>query len=44
LEFTVHHTCNKEGGEDKVLENYPFLSEYDPKKNMKPFLGQGYYF
>lgn len=44
MEFTVHHTCEKKGGKEKVLKAFPFLSEYDPKKNMKPFLGEGYYF
>lgn len=44
MEFTVHHTCNKEGGEEKVLKEHPFLSKYDPTKGMKPFLGEGYYF
>ncbi len=43
MEFTVHHTCSKEGGEKKVLKEFPFLSKYAPQKNMKPFLGEGYY-
>lgn len=42
--FTVQHTCKKEGGQEFVLRNIPFLSEYDPDHDKKPFLGEGYYF
>lgn len=44
MKFTVHHTCTKQGGEDSVLAEFPFLSVYDPENNKKPFLGEGYYF
>jgi len=44
LEHTLHHTCSKDGGENYVLENAPFLAEYKPKEDKKPFLGEGYYF
>jgi len=44
VKFTVQHTCNKEGGEKQVLKDFPFLSNYEPKKNKTPFLGKGYYF
>ncbi len=42
--FTVQHTCKKEGEQEIVLKHMPFLSEYDPTLNKKPFLGKGYYF
>ena len=44
MKFIVQHTCKKDGGEDHVLANAPFYSEYNPDKNQKPFLGAGYYF
>lgn len=44
LTFTVHHTCSIEGGKELVLKNAPFLSEYRPLEDKKPFLGEGYYF
>jgi hypothetical protein len=44
LIFTVHHTCSQKGGKEFVLANAPFLSEYIPKYDKKPFLGEGYYF
>lgn len=42
--YTVHHTCNKDGGHEKVLKDFPFPSIYDPENGKKPFLGEGYYF
>lgn len=42
--FTVQHTCSNKGGAEYVLANAPFLSEYKPKENKKPFLGEGFYF
>ena len=44
MEFTVHHTCDKKGGKETVLKEFPFFSIYNPQKDMKPFLGEGYYF
>lgn len=44
MEFTLHHTCSKNGGEQYVIENVPFLSEHKPKEGKKPYLGEGYYF
>lgn len=45
--YTGHHTCEKTGGFEKVLNDAPFFSEYLPgKENEKksPYLGSGYYF
>lgn len=39
-----HHTCKKDGGEEFVLENAPFLSVFNVEKKLIPFLGIGYYF
>jgi len=44
LEYTLNHTCSKKGGKSHVEQNAPFISEYKPKENKKPFLGEGYYF
>lgn len=44
MRFTVHHTCNKEGGAKEVLKNFPFPSVYMPDEGKKPYLGRGYYF
>lgn len=44
MNFTVQHTCSKEGGTEFVLQNAPFYSEYLPKEHKKPFLGEGFYF
>lgn len=42
--LTGHHTCKKDGGEAYVLANAPFISEFVPSQQRKPFLGTGYYF
>lgn len=44
MEYAIHHTCSKQGGKEKVLNEFPFLSEYNPNKGQQPFLGEGYYF
>jgi len=43
LKTIGHHTCNNIGGEEKILEQSPFLSEKDRFGNA-PFLGFGYYY
>jgi hypothetical protein len=44
MKFIVHHTCSKTDDEKTVLKEFPFLSEYVPDNNQKPYLGEGYYF
>lgn len=44
MEIIGHHTCSKEGGEEKVLRDAPFKSRSIKGKNYIPFLGAGYYF
>lgn len=39
-----HHTCRKDGGEDYVLTESPFLAKHDPNKKKIQFVGSGYYF
>jgi len=44
VEFTVQHTCSKDGEKEDITSKVPFLSKYDPSKGQLPFLGEGYYF
>ncbi|MDD2582996.1 MAG: hypothetical protein PHR66_13485, partial [Desulfuromonadaceae bacterium] len=39
-----HHTCSKKNGKAFILENAPFLSEYNETGKVLKFLGTGYYF
>jgi hypothetical protein len=42
-DYTGHHTCSQENGEEYVLANAPFMSHLVQGQPL-PFLGRGYYF